>query len=506
MKRSTTKRSAAPAMPPPFSGAMNYELMFGPGQAAMVDRWKVIPDILPMALQEERMAEAASQARRSKQWLLLFVIGTKPCFYKFWGSIQAAAQARVPYLIIDSGQHYDPLLTHGTTEFGYRDQIAVNLNIRGDLAQKTGELLFKMSWLGRYFADRWPGLPVVPVVLGDTIMTSIVPAAWLFTRNEKSIQNEAGLRSMAPSVLRRMAASSSIPFATFFEAQRRGAWERLTNEPFPEQYDTFTSAAGAQFLFAPTDINRRHLLQEGYDPASIFTIGGVVVDALELKLKQKPARSIFQDYPALQEGRWIRVDIHRKENLTPGRFRAVIGGLKRLVAKGYRINFVEMNATRVALEHYGLKRELVQLQKRKNFLFTPIWAEYSQVLEFYRSPHCLAALTDSGGLQEELNMIGKPCLTCRFNTDRPETVLEGRGNVLVPPISAEFVAGAVDFALSNRRFLSSLESAKPLYGTRVGETFIRHIQRLMRTYDRPFEWAHERLGFRREISKKTPFL
>lgn len=490
-----------------FLGAINnYELMFGSDSASVVDRWKVIPDILPMAVQEKRIAEVAQRAQKTKQWLLVFVIGTKPCFYKFWGSIAAAREARVPYIVIDSGQHYDPVLTHGTQEFGYRDEIAVNLNIRGDLAQKTGELLFKISWLGRYFLEKWPGLTVMPIVLGDTIMTSIVPAAWLFTRNEKAIQNEAGLRSMTPSVLHRLAAKRSLPYDVFFQEQRRGAWERLTQEPFPEQYDTFTSAAGCQFLFAPTETNRRNLLQEGHPDDRIFVIGGVVVDALTLKLKEKPARSIFQEYPVLQRGKWLRVDIHRKENLTPKRFKAIIGAVKMLVQKGYSVNFIEMNATRKALEYYGLKRDVENLKKKKNFLFTPIWKEYSQVIEFYKSPSLLAAVTDSGGLQEELNMLKKPCLTIRFNTDRPETVNQGGGNLLVPPISADFLAGAVDFAIQNKRLYETLQNAKPLYGKNVGHVFIDHLKRLMRQKQRPFEWAHERLGFWREDARRTPFL
>ncbi len=484
----------------------NYELMFGPNHHGLVKSHAMLPDIMPMSLQQASIAKMAEKAKRTRQWLLLFVIGTKPCFYKFWGSIQAAAEARVPYLVIDSGQHYDSLLTHGTKEFGYKDDIAVRLNIRGDLAQKAGELHFKIGWLGKYFSKKWPGLPVAPVVLGDTIMTSIVPSAWLFTRNEKAIQNEAGLRSMAPEVLSRLAKDPSISLDRFFSEQRTGPWQRLTNEPFPEQYDTFTSAAACQYLFAPTETNRAHLLQEGYDHDQIHVIGGVVVDALELKIRQKPSRSIFQEYPALCRGKWLRVDIHRKENLTPRRFRAIIGALRLLVRKGYHVNFVEMNATRTALEHYGLKRDILQLKKHKNFLFTPIWKEYSQVIEFYKSPSLLAALTDSGGLQEELNMLRKPCLTARFNTDRPETVRQGRGNVIVPPISAEFMSKAVDHAVTNQRLYESLQNAKPLYSTRVGEKFIGHLLRLMKQKRPLYLWAHERLGFWREQVGKNPFL
>ena len=471
----------------------NYDQMFG--KSELPQFYPMGLSMFPVFVNNEIIRAAMEKARAEKRWVLIFCLGTKPCYYKFFGSIQAAEAAGLPYLILDAGQHYDDRLTYGKQEFNLRDRVACELGIRGDLAIKSAELMVKMRWLGRFLKQGWPEVTVVPVVLGDTILTSMIPPAWMFSRGEKAIQNEAGLRSMAP---RDFADAAGGGLDAFIEAQFRGPWELLRNEPLPEQYDTFTSAAGSEFLFAPLEINRDHLIREGYPENRIWVIGGVVADALELKRSQKPARSVFTEYPQLSRGQWLRVDIHRRENLTPRRFRAIVGAVVKLVESGRQVVFIEMNATSHALEVYGLKDDLLKLKDRPNFLYTEVWPEYSQVVEFFESDRCHTVLTDSGGVQEEMNILGKPCLTCRFNTDRPETVKDAGGNLLAPPIDAEFIVAMVNRLYEDEDLYRKMKSAPNLYGAEVGAKMIGILKDLMERGEKPFRWAHEVQGFWRE--------
>lgn len=445
---------------------------------------------LPVTINKPLLHEVFTRAAEEKRWVLVFVIGTKPCFYKFFGSIQAAIRENLPFFIINSEQHYDAILTYGLKEFHLNRHVAVNLAIRGGLAQKSAELFIKINYIAKYLQKKYPGIPAVPVVLGDTILTGIVPPAWTFTRGEKAIQNEAGLRSMTPESTFRLKNLSPVDYA---RTQKDQPMRLLRNEPYPEQWDTFTSAAGSEFLFAPLEINREHLIREGYNPDKIWTIGGVVVDALDMKLKETPAQSIFAKYPALERDEWMRVDIHRKGNLTPQRFRHIIHAIKRLVEGGYHVNLIEMNATRFALEKYNLLGVVERLQREPNFLYTPIWLEYSNVIEFFQSPRNRLVITDSGGVQEELNLLQKPCLTCRFNTDRPETITNG-GNILAPPLSVDFLAEEIRQVYDSDELLREMHQKPKLYGERSGEKMIAIVKDLMEAGRPLFNWAHSEIG------------
>lgn len=479
----------------------NYELMFG--KSELPQFLPVSLSMYPIFINNEIIKEVMEKAREQRKWVLAFCPGTKPCFYKFWGSIESAASSDFPYLIINASQHYDERLTYGKYEFNFRDRTACELGIRGDLAQKSAELMIKIRWLGKFLKNHWPDVTVIPVVLGDTILTSMIPPAWMFTRGEKAIQNEAGLRSMAPSKMKDIVRLSRDEF---IERQFHGSWELLRNEPMPEQYDTFTSAAGSEFLFSPLEINKEHLIREGHPKENIRVIGGVVADALALKRRQKPDQSIFEIYPRLRKGKWIRVDIHRRGNLTPHRFKAIIGAIVKLVEQGRCVNFIEMNANRHALEVYGLKDELSRLKDRDNFLYTKVWPQYSHVIEFFESEQCFSVLTDSGGVQEEMNLLGKACLTCRFNTDRPETVKDAHGNLLVPPIDSDFIVAMVTHLYNQPGLYGEMCTAPKLYGNNVGEKFISIIQELMEKGEKPFKWAHEAEGFLWEDEDNLEYL
>jgi UDP-N-acetylglucosamine 2-epimerase len=447
---------------------------------------------------EDRLA---TQMERG-EFVLAVVTATKPDFYKQAPVVAAARERGLPCFVIHTGQHYDDTLGHGLAEYGIEDAVAADLGIRGDLSQKTAETMLAVRELADRLAE-WPDTTVLPLVHGDTHAAAIFPQAWLFATNQRVAHNEAGLRGMAPDYdtmpAREDLAAADFDPAAVVDAQWDGEWAIDRSEPFPEQYDTFVGSAASIYQFAPVELNREHLRNEGYPDGEaserIPVVGNSVVDAIEMKADHD-GQSVFDVYPVLEErDDWIRVDIHRRANLLRERFSAVVEGVIALVEDGHNVNFVELTATREALEQYGYRDRLQRLaDERENFLFTGLWKKHAHVYEFLRSGQCLAEFTDSGSMQEELNHIdGAACLTARFNTDRPETVAEAGTNLLVPPVSGEFVHEMVTHVAEDDGRRADLTTGPDLYGEDVGERIVEYIAD--RREDRPFEWSHERHGF-----------
>ncbi len=326
---------------------------------------------------------------------------------------------------------------------------------------------------------------------------------------QKVGQNEAGLRSMSPEAIKKLKAGKDPTKAEvrrFISSQFDGKWFLAREEPFPEQIDTWICSAGTQFFFAPTMLNRDNLVREGYPENFVHVVGNSVVDAIHQKRKEKSEQSIFDLYPQLEKGEWIRMDIHRRENLTHRRFASIIGGLVELIKNtDKKVILVMLNATVAALKQYNLDSKLQNLAEEHpdKFLMTPLWKEYANVIEFLDSGRCWAEMTDSGSMQEELLYFPKvTSLTVRLNTDRPETIFDAKSNVLVPPLSPGWIVSMVNETFDREEGLGmKLLRKKQIYGKpgHVSKSIIRIIKKEFENGDANFyPWLHQRLGLWKE--------
>lgn len=407
---------------------------------------------------------AVASANTRRRPLFIVFLATKPCYIKLAGLIFALRRKDIPFLLVDAGQHYDLVLTNAKEELNYRHLIGAHLHIRGDLLGRAADLVGKLQWLAKELKDAGLREPPIPVVSGDTSTAALVPSFWYLLTGYRSVHVEAGLRSLGPEVDWTWRGVEPLL------AQRAAHWGRFRDDPFPEGVDTVLASVASDLLLAPVQRNADNLIREGYDPGKVKVVGSLSADSVGLAIEGREGASVHAASSALSTGNWLRVDIHRRENTTPEKLAALINGLRAFSARGGRVALIMTNALRSALAQHGMDSLLEEAERRDGVLVQELWPSYLDVIDFMRSPNCRAVFTDSGGLQEEANVLGTPCITCRYSTDRPETVLDVPSNVLLPPASGELVAEGLEAILgSDAAHVWPGLHTRGLYGERVGE-------------------------------------
>jgi len=469
------------------------------------DSLKVDKEFLPIRINNVNLETIFSKDNDFNKALAI-VIGTKPDFYKQAPLLIESIKEGLPSFIISTGQHYDELLGYGIKEFDLENSIVCDLQIRGDLMEKSSDLIMKFGYFGRYLKKRCSSNRILPIVHGDTLVAGIATLSWVFGLGQKVGQNEAGLRSMSPIVIKDIKMNvnpSRSDVEKFVTDQLSSSWFLTREEPFPEQIDTWVCSSGTKFFFVPTKLNKEHLLREGYPEEDIHIVGNSVVDAIGIKRMKKPEKSIFELYPKLESGNWIRMDIHRRENLTNHRFNAIIGGLTDLIKDSeFRVVLVLLNATISALNRFDLYNKLKDLEMAypDKFMMTDLWKEYGHVVEFLDSGKCWAEITDSGSLQEELLYFPKvSSFTVRFNTDRPETVFDAKGNLLVPPINRMWLPKMVSTIYDKGvDYGFNFKKKKQIYGN-PGEVSKKIVKIMKKEFENRetnfFPWLHQRFNY-----------
>ena len=229
-------------------------------------------------------------------------------------------------------------------------------------------------------------------------------------------------------------------------------------------------------------------------------MGNPVVDAIEYAKKRVSQSKIFEKFPILAKGRVIRFCIHRRENVSSfQRFATLYEAMMALVYEGRTVLFISLGATEKALEAYQLKKKtLVAAKKYKNFIYSPVWPSYTDVIAAMQK--CSVVATDSGSIQEETNILGIPGAVLRFNSDRPEAIFAG-SNILVPPIKKEIVFKIIKELADNQNLNKMMRGAPKLYGKGVSKKILRVVEK-MTEKDSNFNlfnlMEHEKLGLHKK--------
>lgn len=402
----------------------------------------------------------------------LVLIATKPDIIKQVPLYKELRKRGHPVLLGHTGQHYSENLSGGMlAEFGVEPDF--NLNVRGDTYEIVSQIIGRLGWVIREMKAL--NKIVIPYVHGDTT-TAMAGSIAGFGHGFASVHVEAGIRTLTPDYdafpLEQIAQD---PAAWHAFLQEKKHWKRGSLEPYPEQFNTRATEAATGLHLAPHALIGEFLRGEGFPEDRIVVTGNTVVDAMEESLKDIDRSTVFERHPQLANGDFVRFCIHRRENCgSDRRFLAILDSLKSLLKEGRTVLLISMNQTERAIERLGLKDEMAALQKKHpHFVYTPVWAEYKDVMAAMSKAAVCA--TDSGSMQEEMNAMRIPCVTLRFGSDRSESAMAG-GNLIAPPIDPAVMTSLITYAWNNE----ALKNAKPIYGNDVSAKSIDAVEEVLK--------------------------
>lgn len=403
----------------------------------------------------------------------IIAIATKPDIIKQAPIYLELAARGANVLVCHTGQHYDENYSGAMLEeFGM--PIHAHLAIAGPLATKTAQIIERFSQV--LAAVRAAGLTPVPYIHGDTL-TSMAVGVSSYLNRVAAVHVEAGIRTMTPKgeVYRKFLADHAAGRFDWDEYVAamvdQNNFELGSREPFPEQFNTRVSEAATGFHAAPVELVRGFLLSEGYPPETIEVVGNSVVDATRAAEADAKNATIFETYPQLESGEFIRYCVHRRENTESAeRFTVLFEAMEKLVRSGESVLLISLFGTEEAIDQHGLRSRLEALVEEfpKTFIYSQVWPNYRDVVAAML--RCRVVATDSGSMQEEMNILGVPCVTLRFGTDRGEAVFAG-GNILAPPVDADFVAEIISRAAREPR----LANVGNIYGENASARLVDEV-------------------------------
>lgn len=184
--------------------------------------------------------------------------------------------------------------------------------------------------------------------------------------------------------------------------------------PYPEEFNRQAVDLVATLFFAPTQLAKKHLLDEKKRPEYIFVTGNTVIDAL----KNTVTDSYFNEHLLwAQDSRMILFTSHRRENIGEP-MQCIFRAAKRIVQDFPDVKLIypvhkNPQVREIAYEIMGSEERIRMIEPLDVFDFHNFMAR------------CFLIMTDSGGIQEEAPALGKPVLVMRDTTERPEGVEAG---------------------------------------------------------------------------------
>ena len=377
---------------------------------------------------------------------IVSVVGARPNFMKVAPFCRALkAYPDVKHVLVHTGQHYDVRMSEQFFKELDIPNPDINLEIgSGSHAEQVGRTMIAFEKVLREEKPDWV------VVLGDVNATC---ACSITAKKEhiKCAHIEAGLRSR--------------------------------DMDMPEEINRLVTDRLSDLLLTPDRLSNANLKAEGAEEKKIKFVGNIMIDTLEREREKAAALDINEivrqnlideligrDIPSLAERGYVAMTMHRPSNVDQ---RETLEPAMRFfldeITKEYPIVWAIHPRAQKMLKEFGLWDSVVA--NPNMVLVKPLG--YHAMLRLNMGARLF--MTDSGGLQEECCVLGTPCLTMRWNTERPITLMENGGASILVGNAVEKIRDAYHAQIDAPRHAMRPELWDGHTAERIAECLVKGI-------------------------------
>lgn len=338
---------------------------------------------------------------------ILSVVGARPNFMKIAPFIRAiekynsGCEEKIRHILVHTGQHYDIRMSEAFFKGLSIPDPDINLEIgSGSHAEQLGHTMIAIE---KVLLKQKPDWVVVVGDVNATLSCSVVAKRLCM----KVCHIEAGLRS--------------------------------GDMTMPEEINRLVTDRISDLLLTPDRLSTENLLREGTPSEKIHFVGNIMIDTLEtnreiaagIELGSIVGKNLIKGvngtHPKLRDDSYGVITLHRPSNVdSEETFPPLIKFLLSEVAEDINLIWPIHPRAMKQLKTMNLWEKV--LAHPSLILLEPV--NYHEMLRLNMGAKIV--FTDSGGLQEECCVLGTPCLTMRWNTERPVTLREHGGvSVLV---------------------------------------------------------------------------
>ena len=336
---------------------------------------------------------------------IISVVGARPNFMKVAPFIHAITEYNtsnnvlVKHLLVHTGQHYDDRMSKAFFKALNIPDADINLGIgSGTHAEQVGH---SMIALEKIFIKEKPDWVIIYGDVNATLAASVTAKKL----HIKVCHVEAGLRS--------------------------------GDIKMPEEINRLVTDRLSDLLLTPDKLSIENLKKEGVPDSKIAFVGNIMIDTLEANRTKTNNLNIVdiinnnlilnKEISVKPDTDYAVITLHRPSNVDD---KTILTSIANFITKEASnelpIIWSVHPRTEKQLKTFNLWGDI--LATANIYIVHPLgYHEMSKL-----NMHTKIMLTDSGGLQEECTVLGTPCLTMRWNTERPITLREyGGASILV---------------------------------------------------------------------------